>query len=234
MNPVIAAITKSQKNENIILTTTESYSADFLIQNSQIWTKYFRFSTFYKDREWFKVVLHGIPTEIFNFSEGMKLLKQEIETFNGFYPINVYWISSAENRQSKKHGSVVVSFDSKEIVNKVLKQRLLIAGIAVRTAKFEEIKSSEQCQKCQKFGHSSNSCKNRPICQYCAENHITRLHRCTICEVFGQICIHTKLKCANCSQNHRANSIECEIFAANKKSFVNKTSSERVEEIMKE
>ena len=213
--PVIAAITKSQKNDNVILVTTDSYSADFLLQNKQVWQKHFdscSYTSAYKDKEWYKVIAHGIPTEIFNFVGGMELLKQEIEIFNsGLSPIAVNWISSAENRASKMHGSVVLSFDSKEMAAKALKQRLLIAGIPVRTAQYEVTKSNEQCQKCQKLGHVSNSCKNRPVCQFCAQNHITRLHRCNICAVIGQICAHTVLKCANCSGNHRANSTECEM-----------------------
>ncbi|KAL1952936.1 hypothetical protein VTO42DRAFT_3931 [Malbranchea cinnamomea] len=76
--PVIAAITKSQKNENVILVTTDSYSADFLLQHKTIWQKYFgpsSYSSAYKDKEWYKVIAHGIPTEIFNFEGGMELLK---------------------------------------------------------------------------------------------------------------------------------------------------------------
>ena len=52
------------------------------------------------------------------------------------------------------------------------------------------------------------------MCQFCGENYITRLHRCEICSVIGQICMHTSLKCANCSGNHRANSMECETVQA--------------------
>ena len=65
--------------------------------------------------------MHGVPTEIFNFSEEMKLLKDEIETFNSFSPLTVNWISSKENRESKKHESVVISFDNKEIADRCMK-----------------------------------------------------------------------------------------------------------------
>ncbi|KAL1952666.1 hypothetical protein VTO42DRAFT_4548 [Malbranchea cinnamomea] len=122
---VIAAITKSQKNENVILVTTGSYSADYLLQYKTIWQKYFgpsSYSSAYKDKEWHKVIAHGIPTGIFNFEGGMELLRQEIEVFNsGFSPIAVSWISSAENRASKMHGSVILSFDTKETAAKALR-----------------------------------------------------------------------------------------------------------------
>ena len=209
---VIAAITKSQKNQNVILITSETYSADFLSQHEKVWQKYFAtsYSFSYKDKEWHKVVVHGIPTSIFNYDGGLQLIKQEVETFNaGLTPIAVNWISSAANRASKQHGSVVIAFDNKDMATKALKQRLMIAGMPVRTAEYEEPKSNEQCQKCQKFGHLSNSCKNKPICQFCSGDHITRLHRCAFCAAMGQVCEHTIYKCANCSGNHRASSIEC-------------------------
>ena len=212
--PVIAAITKSQKQQNLVLTTTSKYNADFLIQHEKIWQNYFKFSGFIKDKAWFKVIAHGISTEIFNFSKGLELLKQEIETFNGVFPLAVNWISSVKNRSIKKHGSIVIAFDSEESAQKVLKNRLFIAGISVRTAKFIEKKTSEQCLKCQKFGHNTKTCKNQAVCQFCAGNHLTRLHICKTCEVREQICIHTVIKCSNCSGNHTANSKECQIVVA--------------------
>jgi len=95
-----------------------------------------------------------------------------------------------------------------------LKNRLFIAGISVRTAKFIEKKTSEQYLKCQKFDHDIKSCKNQAVCQLCAGNHLTRLHICKTCEVREQICIHTVIKCSNCSGNHTANSKECQIVVA--------------------
>ena len=208
---VLAAITRSQRNENIILTTTETFSSEILLQYQTIWENYFNFSSTFQDKNWFKVIAHTVPTEIFNFEKGLQLFQQELETFNGFYLLNVYWLSSKEKRDQNKHGSIVMSFDSQKTATKILSQRIFIAGMPIRTAKYEEMKKlNEQCQKCQKFNHESSSCKNKSVCQICAENHITRLHRCSICSVIGSTCTHTVLKCANCSRNHRANSTECE------------------------
>lgn len=210
--PVIAAITKSQKNENVVLTTTESFSADYLSKNQSVWAKFFVFSSTYKDKEWHKIIVHGIPTESFNFDNGIQLLKEEIECFNEIKPIAVNWLSSKENRDSKFHASAVLSFDSKELVTKLLTKRLMIAGLPLRTQAFEERKKKDQCQKCQKFEHESRTCKNEMSCQFCAEKHLTRLHRCAICSTIGQTCAHTVLKCSNCNKNHRANNKECEVF----------------------
>ena len=161
--PVLAAITRSQLQQNIVLTTTDNYNADFIIQHEKIWQKFFKYTNTRKDFAWFKVVAHGIPTEIFNFSKGLDLLKQEIKIFNNIHPIAVNWLSNSQNRQEKMHASAVIAFDSEEAAEKAL-QRLLIAGISVKTAIFEERKASEQCMKCQKFGHATKSCKNFAIC----------------------------------------------------------------------
>src|SRR5436190_2901576 len=113
------------------------------------------------------------------------------------------------------HASAVIAFDSEEAVQKALKKRLLIADISIKTAVFEA-KSSEQYLKCQKLDHATIACKNKAVCQFCSQNHSTRLHICKICEVVESICIHTALKCDNCAGNHAANSKECTLFAAKK------------------
>src|SRR5436190_6005540 len=113
------------------------------------------------------------------------------------------------------HASAVIAFDSEEAVQKALKKKLLIANFSIKTAVFET-KSSEQCLKCQKLDHVTIACKNKTVCQFCNQNHSTRLHICKICEVVESICIHTALKCDNCADNHAANSKECTLFAAKK------------------
>jgi hypothetical protein len=79
---VLAAITKSYRLQNLVLTTTGKYSADFLQQHEKIWQNCFEYTSMLKDKAWFKVVAHGIPTEIFNFSKDLDLVKQEIIIFN--------------------------------------------------------------------------------------------------------------------------------------------------------
>jgi hypothetical protein len=146
--PVLAAVVKSQNQQNIVLTTMHNYNADFLIQHEKIWQKYFKYAGIYKDKAWHKIVAHGIPTEIFNFAEGIKLLKNEIEIFNGIHPVAVNWLSSSQNRDMKKHCSAVIAFDSEAAANKALKSRLLITNISVRTAKYEEKRTTKQYKKC--------------------------------------------------------------------------------------
>src|SRR6266487_6181788 len=121
------------------------------------------------------------------------------------------------------HASAIIIFDSEKAVQKALKKKLLITDILIKTAVFE-VKSSEQCLKCQKFDHAIIACKNKVICQFCSQNHSTRLHIYKICEIVESICIYTALKCDNCADNHAANSKECTLFAA-KKSDLNSDSN---------
>src|SRR5204862_7980118 len=113
------------------------------------------------------------------------------------------------------HASAVIAFESEEAVQKALKKRLLMSGISIKTAVFEA-KNSKQCLKCQKLDHATIACKNKVVCQFCSQNHPTRLHISKICEVVESICIHTALKCDNCADNHAANSKECTLFTAKK------------------
>jgi len=113
------------------------------------------------------------------------------------------------------HASAVITFDLEEAAQKALKKRLLIADISIKTAVFEA-KDSKQCLKCQKHDHTTITCKNKAVCQFCSQNHSTRLHICKICETVESICIHTTLKCGNCADNHAANSKKCTLLAAKK------------------
>src|SRR4030095_9828385 len=46
VKPVLAAIVKSYRQQNIVLTTMSNYNADFLIQHENIWKKHFKYQAF--------------------------------------------------------------------------------------------------------------------------------------------------------------------------------------------
>ena len=145
----------------------------------------------------------------------MNLLQNEIEIFNHLsLATTSIWISKAENRQGKMHSSAILAFKSAEDAKKALRTRLIIAGSALKTEEYRDSKSSEQCKKCQEFGHSQTRCNKSVKCQLCAENHQTINHVCRFCEVKGKLCIHTQLKCSNCQGAHMADSTSCEMFLA--------------------
>jgi len=115
--PVVASVTKSTTdNQNIVLTTTDAYTSDYLIANQAIWETLVPFELAQKDTPWYKVVIHGVPTADFNNSDGMTMIIDEIKTFNkGLNPIGTpYWLSSAEKRSTQRAGSVAVALPLKK------------------------------------------------------------------------------------------------------------------------
>ena len=46
---IISLVIKSQTNQNIVLTTTEDFSAEYLQQNEIIWKKKFKYNQFIKN-----------------------------------------------------------------------------------------------------------------------------------------------------------------------------------------
>ena len=196
-----------------MLTTTEKFDAEFLRQNKSIWEPLFKFNRALKDTTWSKIVIHDISTDIFNTDDGMQLLEEEIKVYNGLNPIiRPRWLSSLENRREKKHGSVVVCFESKPEADKALRNRLQIAGESMRTTEYISVKPTHQCQRCLQFGHSEVHCYREQICAICAKNHEKRFHFCVLCSTRGEKCTHTKPKCSNCQGEHEALDRTCPIY----------------------
>ncbi|KAM3073735.1 hypothetical protein ACMFMG_012184 [Clarireedia jacksonii] len=219
--PVVSAISTTTNKKNLVITTTAPYTADFLIEKLAIWEKTISFRTIQKDEPWFKVVLHGIPTNDFNTPDGMELVLNELKTFNkslGLKPVGLpYWLSSADNRATKRAGSVVVSFTTSEEVDKCIHNRVYIAGTSCRAERLLTVARSTQCIKCLGFGHVTQYCKKVAKCSLCSESHNTSQHCCSVCNKRGKSCSHLALKCANCGLAHSADSKDCEVYKATKR-----------------
>jgi hypothetical protein len=222
--PVVALVSRS-RTENLVITTTPGFTADFLVQNEAMWKHLIPYKTAKKDEPWFKVALHGIPTSDFNTPVGMKLLVEEIATFNkGYTPIGTpYWLTSASKRKEQLAASAVVAFATEQEAARAIKNRLYIAGISIRVEKLYTTAPTTQCTKCQGFGHLESYCYRNPKCGLCAENHATKQHYCASCKQKGTKCIHLAPKCANCKQPHVAKHAACEVLMA----ISNKTTSTR-------
>jgi hypothetical protein len=172
-----------------------------------------------KGEPWYKVIIHNLPIQEFNTTEGMDLVISEIKTFNkGLNPIGrPYWLTSLEVRNSgiNRLGSVVVAFPTEEQANKAINNRLFIAGISAKVVKYRSISNTTQCKNCGSFGHLERFCKKDSKCILCASPHIYTEHYCTICKLKGKRCIHLTPKCINCnSTSHSADSKLCEVFLA--------------------
>jgi hypothetical protein len=213
--PVVNTVSRTQ-NQNIVVTTTPSFSADYLLEKKEIWQSILPFKSAQKDESWHKVAIHGIPTRDFNTPNGMQLIVDEITTFNqGFKPIGTpYWLTTEAKRKNQLAGSVVVAFATEEEANRAIRYRLYIGGASVRVEKLYSVAPTTQCGKCQGYGHLDNHCKKGLKCRLCAENHATAQHKCSICPTKGAKCLHLAPKCSNCKGAHSADSETCEILLA--------------------
>ena len=86
--------------QNIMVTTTSQFSADYLLEHQLIWEHLVPFKLAQKDEPWHKVVIYSILVADFNNPERIALVIDEIKTFNkGLTLIStLYWLTSAEKR----------------------------------------------------------------------------------------------------------------------------------------
>ena len=213
--PVVTSVTKTL-TQNLVVTTTSPFTADYLLEKQAIWQHIVLFKSAQKDKPWFKVVVHGIPTTDFNTPEGIDLVLEEIKTFNkGLNPIGTpYWLTPASKRLTQRAGSVAVAFATEAEATRAIRNRLYIAGISARVEKLYSTAPSTQCTKCQGFGHLDSYCKKSPTCKLYSEKHATKQHYCSTCKARGTACPHLEPKCTNCKSSHLADNKACEIFLA--------------------
>src|SRR6201996_1953678 len=113
LSPVISTISKSM-SKNLIITTTDDYSADLLIQNIDILAQHLKFKEAKRDTQFFKIVCHGVSLQ-FDRPDMPELIKNEITTFNKHLNLTIvgtpYWLTSEEKRRSgQRAGSLVIAF----------------------------------------------------------------------------------------------------------------------------
>src|SRR5438034_2298495 len=187
--PVIATATKSFTSQSIILTIMPEFSADFLLQKKTIWEDIFsdKAQKIEKDKQWSKIVVHGVPTRSFSMDDGMFLLKEEIETFNPGLKLlkRPIWLSSQENRQVNRHASILIAVENAKQAQLAIEKRLCIAGNWLIAEKCIKNIHQKQCQNCQKFGHVTRLCTTQSICQIRSEEHTSELqsHSDLVCRL---------------------------------------------------
>jgi hypothetical protein len=208
-DPILASVNKSATKLSLILTTMEGHRASFLKENQPIWESAIPFTKCSYDQPWTKIVVHSIPCQAFNHPEGIDSLRQEIETFNPYITQmrDPHWLTSEENRATKRHASAIIYLETKEMASQAIEARVNIAGVPCRAETFFE--RFIQCAKCQKFGHTRIWCRNQAKCLICAQEHETKAHYCPTCEIYGKECPHTKVCCPNCGLDHKGNDQKC-------------------------
>ena len=215
--PVVATVSKTLA-KNIVVSTTDSFTSDFLIKKQALWQHLIPSLAIQKDTSWFKVVIHGVPLADFDTPDGMALVKEEISTFNkGLKPIGTpYWLTPRYKRleSNQRAGSVAVAFATQQEANRAIQNRLYIAGISVKVEKLYSNPPSTQYPRYQSFGHLENRYQGAVTCTLCAEKYTIKNHSCSLCKAKGTSCKHLVPKCLNYQGPYPATDISCEVRKA--------------------
>ena len=108
------------------------------------------------------------------------------------------------------HASIVITVENANQAYYTLHHKLYVAGLWLKTQKYENSTEKTHCQNYQRWGHSTKLCRSSAICQICVDKHATYLHYYNICKIKGRECRHNILKCANYKENHKADNNICD------------------------
>ena len=205
--PVVTTITKSKSLQSMVVTTMPKFTAKWLQEKKEVWQNVLPCQKSTLDEKWTKLVIHTVPLGPFCSDEGLEMLKNDIQMYNGIKLMrNPVWLTSEEKKGTQKHGSILIHVENQEAAEKLLKFRMSVAGVPVKAEKFHD--RTVQCSKCQKIGHQSKDCISAAKCRICANDHLTKMHKCEVCKATAE-CMHMPAKCANCLENHQANDAKC-------------------------
>ncbi len=214
---IVATVTKTQRDNNIALMISEKYIAKALLKQKDIWEHIFKVKSIKKNEKWYKIVIHSLKINIFNMKIEIKYLRIKLEKYNSELKliINSIWLSKGENKARKNHASTILMFKIEVKAQKHLKKWVLAAKSTYRTIKYQDYRSSNQCQRCQTFEHLQNKCNKSSRCLFCERNHLTWEHKCQLptCKD-KQSCNHMISRCCNCQNAHLANSVMCKTYQA--------------------
>jgi hypothetical protein len=184
-----------------------------------------------KQETWTKLIVHGVDlTQFPDTDVGMADLKLELETFNDGLKLaaNPRYLTRPDKRINKEHSSCVIALKEKEKSKIYLKHGVTIFGQHRKTAEYFSARPTDQCSKCQGFGHHWQRCTGIQKCGICASTfHDTRSHACPNCNSKSP-CTHLPAKCANCTGPHKSNSNECETLRALRNPHEDRTMEEQL------
>ena len=215
--PVLALITYSREKGNLILQTTEHFSAKFLQQNEDVWRPFFSFSRAQTIENWPQIVAHGVPIEPFSGPTGQLLMKEEIQDSNQVEVKGLpRWLSPRSKRElpGSVLASIVFAVKDEEKEKEILSWgSICLGGSRLKVVKYHNFTATMQCSSCQQFGHGAVNCSKK-ACKFCGNSHLSKDHCCSLCKTTGKPCDHTALKCANCGGKHAATSKDCPTYLA--------------------
>jgi hypothetical protein len=205
---------------NLILTTGEDCNAQQILSHHSKVLKALTeldptVTTVREDCSWGKIMVHAVSREIFGGSNGMKRMQEEVEKFNkGVHLMQEpRWLVAEDRMEGKMSSTVVISVQDETKAREVAKSGVVVMGKVLRAGVFNSCKPTDQCQKCQRFGHHQIRCSAQPRCRTCAKNHRTDQHKCSTCSATTH-CEHTSPKCSNCKGSHTADSRSCPTYVA--------------------
>lgn len=108
--------------------------------------------------------------------------------------VDVKRLTRKVDKVDKPTGSFILTFNRFKLPEKV---KAAYHSLEVRPF----VPNPLRCFKCQKFGHISNTCKDRPICALCGIEEHGETVECT-----------KPPKCPNCGGEHAPRSRECPVF----------------------
>jgi hypothetical protein len=220
----IVQLVSMSKAENLVLTTMEDFTADDLLKDEAKLRNLIEYHEAKIDTIWSQVVIHGVRIRgitLFemadlNSPQGLQAIEEDIKVFNKHLNLelvdHIRWLTPKEKRDDPGtvKVSVVMALKTPEQAKKAIKQGLCIFGSKTRLEALHSAAPNTQCNKCQRFGHIAEYCKQDTRCRICDENHNTREHFCKECQAYGKKCSHTDISCANCKNPHCADDKACQ------------------------
>jgi len=211
MNLALAATyvqTVSLRGNTVTLTTMESLKATSL--NSKVGTFLHLIPGtvgVHLDTPVLHISVHGIPT-----SKSFAEIASELTTFNRGLSLmgQPRWLTNDDARAGKSASTVVINITGARAPDYVGK-RLAAFSSTYRTECHLRFNSHTQCPNCHSYRQDNTRCTNPASCRWCASPHLTGNHTCptATCLIRGRPCIHTILRCVNCSGPHEAHATQC-------------------------
>ncbi len=131
----VATVTKTQRDNNIVLLISKKYIAKALLKQRDIWEHIFEVKSIKKNEKWYKIVIHSLKIDIFNMKIKMKYLRIELEKYNSELKliINSIWLSKDENKVIKNHTLMILTFKIEVEAQKHLKKWVLATRSTYQT-----------------------------------------------------------------------------------------------------
>ncbi|KAN0073304.1 hypothetical protein V8E54_008524 [Elaphomyces granulatus] len=153
----------------------------------------------------YTVLVHGVQVDGFDNqrqAEGMeKIYEQNPAIRKGVKLARLHWRKRVL-RLKKTSSSLILDTTSPEGANTLIKEGLVLDGELKEVERFDAQCLVTRCYNCQKYGHNARNCQHSQRCGYCAApGHIH-----DTCTFKGD---KAKQRCANCSEDHKAGSQEC-------------------------